>query len=205
MRADAEANLDKVLTSAEAVFAEHGLDASIELVARHAHVGLGTIYRRFANKEALVAELVHRLLSDVVTVAERHVEDPDGSGLVNYLFEVSELLAGNRGCLARLWSDPSSQDLVARSRRLQGELLDSAKAHGVVGAHLTKEDVAVGLWSVQGVLDVTRGLPLNAWRRHLELLVAGFRDQSAEPGTRPLTPAQLTRVIRRSPSASTAR
>jgi AcrR family transcriptional regulator len=197
VRADAEANLDRVLSAAEAVFAEHGLDVSIDLVAKRAGVWLGTIYRRFANKEALIAELVRRLLADVVEIAERHVADPDGSGLVNYLYEVSELLAGNRGALARLWNEPGTRELVARSRKAQGELLARAQEHRAVNAHLTKEDVAVGLWSVQGVLDVTRGLSINAWRRHVDILVAGFRDHGWESATRSLTHAQMTKVIHR--------
>src|SRR6185295_6914266 len=101
MRADAEANLTRVLSAAEQVFAEHGIEASIELVAERAEVGLGTIYRRFANKNALVAELVNRLLTDVVAVGERHLADPDGSGLAGYLVEVCELLATSRGAVAR--------------------------------------------------------------------------------------------------------
>jgi len=199
LRADAEANLDRVIDAAEAVFAEHGLEVSIEVVARRAGVGLGTIYRRFANKDALIAELVTRLLSDVVAIAEQHLNDPGGAGLVNYLEEVGELLATNRGCLARLWSVPETEDLVARSRRLQGELLDHAKSHGVVRDDLTKEDVAVALWSVHGVLDVTRGHREQAWRRHLQLLIAGLTAHGATVTAPPLTAAQMTRIIRESP------
>src|SRR5690348_10501814 len=104
MRADAEANLDRVLRAAEDVFAEYGVEASVELVAERAGVGLGTIYRRFANKDALVAELVNRLLADVVAAGERHLADPDGTGMANYMVEVCELLATSRGAVARLWS-----------------------------------------------------------------------------------------------------
>ena len=115
MRADAEANLERIVRAAEDVFAQHGVGASIELVAERAGVGLGTIYRHFANKDALVTELVNRLLAEVVAVGERHLNDPDGSGMANYMVEVGVLLASSRGVVARLWSDPSSRDLVARS------------------------------------------------------------------------------------------
>ncbi|WP_328608941.1 TetR/AcrR family transcriptional regulator [Amycolatopsis sp. NBC_00345] len=201
LRADAEANLDRVLRAAEDVFSEHGIEASIELVAQRAGVGLGTIYRRFANKDALIADLVNRLLADVVAVGERHLSDPDGTGMVNYLVEVSGLLATSRGAVARLWSDPSSKELVARSRRVQQQLVDEAQRHGVARADLAGEDLAVALWAIHGILDVTRGLPVNAWRRHLDFVVAGLTGQPITAPYPALSARRMTQVIRSSPSA----
>ena len=199
MRADAEANLDRVLRAAEDVFAEHGVGASIELVAERAGVGLGTVYRRFANKDALIAELVNRLLADVVAVGERHLAAPDGSGLAGYMVEVCELLASSRGAVARLWSDPSSADLVARSRAVQQQLADEAKRHGEARPDLAGEDLAVALWAIHGILDITRGQPVNAWRRHLDFVLAGFAAASASTSQPPLSGRQMTEVIRSSP------
>jgi AcrR family transcriptional regulator len=202
VRADAEANLERVIGAAEAVFDEYGLEASIELVAQRAGVGLGTIYRRFADKDALIAELVRRLLTDVVQLAESHLGDDGGRGLFTYLDEVGELLAGRRGSVARIWSDPATARLVSRSRTAQARLLSDAQAHRLVRDDLTKEDVAVALWSIHGVLDITRGLPLDAWRRQLEIIVAGWTNRAATLSTEPLTPRQMTRVIQRSPSST---
>jgi AcrR family transcriptional regulator len=205
LRADAEANLDRVLRAAENVFAEHGVEASIELVAQRAGVGPGTIYRRFANKEALVAELVNRLLADVVAVGERHLHEPGGAGLANYMVEVCELLATSRGAVARLWADPTSTDLVVRSRQVQQQLVDEAKRVGAVRSDLAGEDVAVALWAIHGILDITRGQPINAWRRHLDFTLAGFADQSLAIGQPPLSSTEMTVVIRASPMARPVR
>lgn len=194
LRADAEANLDRIIEVAEAVFAEHGLDVSIDLVAKHAGVGLGTIYRRFANKDALIAELVDRLLVDTVAIAEHHLADANGDGLAGYMYEVCELLSTKRGALARLWSDATNGPMITRSRDVQRQLVANAQAHGAVRADLTGEDVAVALWSIHGVLDVTRGCSVNAWRRHVDLLLLGFADKTAIP-THPLTPAAMTAII----------
>lgn len=199
LRADAEANLGRVLRAAEGVFAEHGLDASIELVAQRAGVGLGTVYRRFTDKNALIAELVNRLLADVVAVGERHLGDPEGTGMANYMIEVCELLATSRGAVARLWSDPSSEDLVQRSRRVQQQLVDEAKRHGVARADLAGEDLAVALWAVHGILDITRGLPVDAWRRHLDFVLAGFTDRPATTRQPALSSQRMTQIIRSSP------
>ncbi|MET7395900.1 helix-turn-helix domain-containing protein [Dactylosporangium sp. NPDC005572] len=68
MRADARRNRGRVLEAAEAVFAEHGVGASTEEVARRAGVGIGTVFRHFPTKEALLeAVLVERMrrLADV--------------------------------------------------------------------------------------------------------------------------------------------
>ena len=201
MRADAEANLDRVLRAAEDVFAEQGIEASIELVAKRAGLGLGTVYRRFATKDALISELVNRLLADVVAVGERHLSDPDGTGMANYLVEVSELLATSRGAVARLWSDPSSKELVARSRQVQQQLVDEARRHGAARADLAGEDLAVALWAIHGILDVTRGLPVNAWRRHLDFVVAGFTDRTVTSPQPALSARKMTQIIKSSPTA----
>ena len=59
MRADARRNRDKLLAAAGEVFADAGADASLEAVARRAGVGVGTLYRHFPNRDALV-EAVYR-------------------------------------------------------------------------------------------------------------------------------------------------
>ncbi|MEV8610376.1 helix-turn-helix domain-containing protein [Amycolatopsis sp. NPDC051373] len=200
LRADAAANLEKILDAAEAVFDEHGPAVSIELVAKRAGVGLGTVYRRFADKQALLSALVERLLVQAVEVADRHAGTPDG--LVTYLFEVGALLARHSGSVARMWSDEQVADLVERSRTAQAALVAQARQHGVVRADLTPEDVAVALWSLGGVLDITRGTTVDAWRRHLELVVAGWTNTAAHLGHPPLTDAQMREVIRHSPSAA---
>ena len=60
LRADARRNRERILQSARAVFAESGADAQIDDVARHAGVGVGTVYRHFPTKQALLTELVRQ-------------------------------------------------------------------------------------------------------------------------------------------------
>ena len=205
LRKDAEANLERILASATAVFARESADISIEVVARHAGVGLGTVYRRFANKKALLDELARRLLADVVAIGERHLNDPGGTGLAGYFWEIGELLATNRGMVARMWNVPGAAPAIARSREVQGLLLAGAQRHGQARAELTAEDVAVTAWSLQGVLDVTRGLPVTAWVRHLEVLLAGLRPASHPLRTPALTPTEMDAVIRATPTVPTER
>jgi len=61
LRADAERNLRRVLDAALEVFAEHGIDAPVTLIAERAGVGVATIFRRFPTKDDLLAALLaHR-------------------------------------------------------------------------------------------------------------------------------------------------
>jgi AcrR family transcriptional regulator len=199
LRRDAEANLERVLSAALSVFAEHGMDTSIEVVAKRAGVGLGTVYRRFATKQALVDELARRLLGDVVSAAERHVTDPEGTGLEGYFWEIGEMLSTHSGLVARMWNVPGAAPLVARSRALQGTLLAAAQRYERVRPELTAEDVAVTAWSLQGVLDVTRGLQVDAWRRHLEVLLAGLAPNDTGLRHPSLTSTEMSEVITSAP------
>lgn len=195
LRRDAAENLEKVLDVATEVFAREGIDTSIEVVARRAEVGLGTIYRRFRNKEALVEELARRLLARAVDIAERHLDEPDGSGLFGYLWEIGELLATQSGIVGRMWSVPGAAELVARSRALQHRLVAAAIEHGLVRSDVVAEDIAVLCWSISGVLDVARGTPTTPWRRHLEICIDGLRPtqtQLTEPG---LSREQMDAII----------
>jgi AcrR family transcriptional regulator len=54
MRADAKRNYDKILTAAHEAFAEHGASTSLEAIARRAEVGIGTLYRHFPTRQALL-------------------------------------------------------------------------------------------------------------------------------------------------------
>ena len=81
LRRDAELNRQRLLDAAADVFAEHGLEASVEEIARTAGVGMGTLYRRFPTKDALISALVQDVLSTMLAIAEEGTERPDGTGL----------------------------------------------------------------------------------------------------------------------------
>src|SRR6201996_3844948 len=94
LRRDAERNRQRILAAAAEVFTEHGLDATLDEVARAAGVGVGTVYRRFPDKESLVAELFRERVDALVTVAEEACTARDPwQGLVTYLEFVAGALA----------------------------------------------------------------------------------------------------------------
>src|SRR5687767_5606661 len=79
MRADALRNRAKIVEAAKAAFGERGLDTQMEDVARRAEVGVGTLYRHFPTKDALVRALIFdkmARLSDHARAALEEEDDP---------------------------------------------------------------------------------------------------------------------------------
>src|SRR6516165_7497408 len=98
LRRDAERNRQRILRAAADVFTERGLQATLDDVAHRAGVGVGTVYRRFPDKEALVEALFAERLEALVGFAEQALADPDPwGGLVSFLERTVAVIAGDRG------------------------------------------------------------------------------------------------------------
>src|SRR5882757_7787943 len=98
LRRDAELNRRRLIAAAHEVFRERGLSATLDDVARHAGVGVGTAYRRFANKEELVDALYDDMVDRVEAIALDGLADPDPwRGLASSLERVCEVQAFDRG------------------------------------------------------------------------------------------------------------
>ncbi len=193
LRRDAAENRDRVLSAAAEVFDAQGLDASVADIARAAGVGMGTLYRRFPTKDALIDALVHDLLETTIRLARDAAEAPDGTGLEQFLEASCAFQAQHPGCLPRLWNP--EDDLVKTARHLIAGLLSDAKRHGRIREEITGTDVTMILLSVRGILATTRPKAPEAWRRHLDLVIAGMRpapDHLAHP---PLSQARLDGIL----------
>jgi AcrR family transcriptional regulator len=195
LRRDAAENRERLLDAAARVFAERGLDASVEEIARVAGVGMGTLYRRFPTKEALITALVDDMLEVMLALASEASDRDDGSGLEYFLDGLSAYQAAHRGCLPRIWNVGAEHESVRRIRALLATLLEAAKRHGRVREELTNTDITMLLWSIRGVIETTRGIAPDAWRRHLDLLVAGLRPAAQPLRSEPLTRGQVDKVI----------
>src|SRR6195952_5846807 len=138
LRRDAAENREKVLHAASRVFAEHGLDGSVEEVARVAGVGMGTLYRRFPTKQALIDELIGDLRQQLLELARAAGGGHSGgTGLEELLIAVGRLQADQPGCLQRLWNSSGAQlQAMAEFRQLVAELLREAQRHGRIRAEV---------------------------------------------------------------------
>ena len=199
LRRDAAENRVRLLDAAAEVFAQHGLDAGVEEVARMAGVGMGTLYRRFPTKQALIDALVGDARRELATLARAAAEQPDGTGLERLMVQVGELQTDRGGCLLRVWDHCDAElDAIREFRRIVRELLAAAQAHGRVRADVSGNDITMVFWSLRGVIETTGATAPQVWRRHLELVIAGLRPPTGpfavELREKPLTDAQARRV-----------
>jgi AcrR family transcriptional regulator len=195
LRRDAAQNRRQLLSAAAQVFAASGLDAGVDEIARVAGVGVGTLYRRFPTKDALIAALVQDMLDTLSQLALVAGRRPDGQGLETFLETSSAYQAEHRGCLPRLWNADGDHESIRLVRRLIADLLEDAKRHGQVRGELTNTDVTMVMWSIRGVIETTREIAPDAWRRHLDILVAGLRPATVALAHRPITRAQVDQVL----------
>ena len=77
LRRDAERNRQRILQAAAEVFAERGLSATMDDIAEHASVGVGTVYRRFPDKELLIDALFEERMARMLEVAQQALAEPD--------------------------------------------------------------------------------------------------------------------------------
>ena len=98
LRSDAERNRQRVLAAARELFAARGLEASLNDVAHHANVGVGTVYRRFATKEELVEAIFEDGIDQIAALAESALQQDDSwTGFVWFVEQLCELTATDRG------------------------------------------------------------------------------------------------------------
>jgi AcrR family transcriptional regulator len=143
MRSDARRNYDQLIAAARAVFAEQGTDASLREVARHAGVGIGTLYRHFPTREALLEALLGQgfdaLCADAAALLE--ASDP-GEALATWLRRVgiaSTRYEGLPASVMQALNDPGSR-LYASCKGLRtaaSDLLARAQRAGQVRPDLT--------------------------------------------------------------------
>jgi len=180
LRADAERNRAKILEAAADVFAGAGLEATLHDVAARARVGVGTVYRRFPDKEALLGALFDDKLRMVIEVAERATHEPDSwAALVGFLRALTEMQSENRGLHEVLNGSEYCQDRVAEARTefapLIDRLLARAQADGHVRADLEPSDLTVILLMLNAVALFSHEARPDLWERQLELVLEGLR------------------------------
>jgi AcrR family transcriptional regulator len=203
LRRDAKENRERVFQAAREVFCERGIDASVEEIASRAGVGIGTLYRRFPTKDALVDAIFEEHLDHIAAAAEHALDASDAwEGLVEYLTYVVGLQAADRGLSDIVGAHLRSEQLVARARSrlrpLVERLITQAQETGRLRADVVYEDISVLLWTTGRVADATRQVAPEFWRRHLALVVDGLRTANASPLPQPpLTPAKHRQAMLR--------
>jgi AcrR family transcriptional regulator len=196
LRADAERNLRRVLDAALEVFAEHGFDAPVTLIAERADVGVATIFRRFPTKDDLLAALLAHRGEQMVAAADRALEQDDAGEAFRELAEfITAAQISDRG-----FCDAIGTDLFAREdiqtlfdgvRKRLVSLIARAQASGALRPEVTAEDVLFVLYGVARTgLMVERSAP-GLWRRYLAVALDGLKPGGVPLPGRPPTRRQF--------------
>jgi AcrR family transcriptional regulator len=207
LRRDAERNRQRILAAAADVFTERGLDVTLDDVARHAGVGVGTVYRRFPDKASLADALFDERIDELAGLAERAQAEPDAwAALVSFLEDSAEMLATDRGLRQILMFAAQGHDRATcardRMRPAIGSLLQRAQADGQVRPDLAATDIPIIEFMLAGVAEYARQVRPTVWRRYLALLLDGLRPGHAPGSPLPepeLSPDEMAEVIRSNP------
>jgi len=203
LRSDARANRERILRAANDVFAEQGLGASVEEIARRAGVGMGTLYRRFPHKTELIDAIFEVHLYELARVAREALTQSDAwEGLCHFLEQAVSLQARNRGFAEIVAVHLRDENLVARARArvtpLLRQLISRAQEAGALRPDVVYEDISVLLWTSGRIVEATRASAPEFWRRQLALALDGLRASSASPLPEPpLTVLQHRRAMER--------
>ena len=194
LRADAERNRCQLMNAALAVFAERGLDAPLDEIARRAGVGNATLYRRFPTRCDLVAAVFLGAMQEIVDAATRALAEPDPwTALTGHLVFLCELQAANRAIAdlltAAVSGMPELERLRAKALDALTQLIDRAKASGDLRADFGHEDVVLILMANAGLIERTAGAAPGAARRHLSYVLDGLRSPAPSPARAPAPPA----------------
>jgi AcrR family transcriptional regulator len=184
LRSDAERNRRRILQAAADVFAERGLDASLDDIAAAAGVGVGTVYRRFPDKDALIDALFEDKIGEVeqAALAALQIEDPWDS-FATFMRSVCRMQAEDRGLKEALLARDRGRERVAHAREriapVATRILRRAQDAGVVRADLGPFDVPMMHFAVGFVAERTREAAPGYWERLLAILLDGVAAGAA--------------------------
>jgi AcrR family transcriptional regulator len=180
LRADARRNREKVLAAARQTFATEGLDAQVEVIARRAGVGVGTVYRHFPTKEALLEALWEARTKRTVEISRAALQNPDPwGGLVEMFEQGTAMLVEDRGwCefaalpMPALTAETAPRELLEAT----GELIGRAKAAGCLREDFDFDSIRNVFAAVATVVTASGG---EAGYGLLRVILEGLRAQAS--------------------------
>jgi AcrR family transcriptional regulator len=178
LRADARRNRDRILCAARELFASNGRDAQMEDIAGRAAVGVGTVYRHFPTKTALLTAMVIERFAEMAEIArEVEADCPGGEALTAAIRRQTQAVQPDKGFqLAMMGWDALDWDAIepqiAALGAVMQRLIARATAEGLVRPDLTFDDIGMLMC---GVTSTMYFKPAHDWRRYLEIVINGLR------------------------------
>jgi AcrR family transcriptional regulator len=184
-RADSARNRQLLIDSAKAGFAEFGLNVSLEEIARRAGVGIGTLYRHFPSREAVVEAVYRREVEQLAEAVPQLLEtSPAGEALHKWMHLFVDYIATKRLIAPSLAAtagrgSPLHTTSVELITRALTTLVKRAVASGDVRKDIDPSDL------LRALVGVSYGNPDVGWqasaRRLVDILMDGLRSTSASP------------------------
>jgi AcrR family transcriptional regulator len=202
LRVDAERNRSQILEAARVAFAEQGLDVPMHEIARRAGVGVGTLYRRFPTRGALVAGAFEEKMRTYAEGVEIALSDPDPwAGFCGYVERLCLMQSTDRGFSEVLTlTFPTAEVFEAARRRAYSgfkKLIARAKASGDLREDFVPEDLVMLLMANSGVLAATADTAPRMSARLVAYLLQAFAAPSRNELPAPPSPRQTYRSLLR--------
>src|SRR5919201_6714674 len=180
LRRDAERNRRRILEAATEAFAERGLGVTMDDIAERAGVGVGTVYRRFPDKELLIEALFEERVAELVAMAEEALDEDDPwEVLLGFVERAQALQARDRGLKELLLSTAHGRERIAGVRErlspIADQLIRRAQASGQLRPDVAVTDFPLIQIMLGAGVDVPRDIAPAKWRRMLTILAEGLR------------------------------
>jgi AcrR family transcriptional regulator len=183
-RADAQRNRERLIETAKAAFSELGTDVSLEEIARRAGVGIGTLYRHFPTRDAIVAAVYQHEVEQLAAAAQRLLATlPPAEALHQWLRMAIDYIATKKLMASALnaMADGTTALYASSTPRIIGSvtlLVDRAKAAGAIRADVDADDMLRALVGF-AYGNITSNAADPAWRdsalRLIDVLMAGLK------------------------------
>ena len=183
LRADARRNRAKLVAASAAAFAEAGLDAQVEDIARRAGVGVGTLYRHFPTKDALVAALAEEhfeRLADTIEAALEAGESGDGwETFTATIWRIAETVAADVAWCEIVGGHPTAVQAASRGQHrlaaATSTLVARAQQSGRMRADVTFADISTIMCGFGHIAAAQRAGAAMDWKRYLDIALDGLR------------------------------
>jgi AcrR family transcriptional regulator len=177
LRADARRNRERIMSAGRELFARQGPQAQMDEIAAHAGVGIGTVYRHFPTKEALLTAMVRdrfQEFAEIATLAEDTVDPREA--LETTMRRSAEAVEGDVGFqLAMMGSNQLEWEGIEEQKAALSEvvtrIIRRAVDAGVVREDFTFDDFGMVMCGTTSTMYYKPGS--GDWRRHLELTLHG--------------------------------
>jgi AcrR family transcriptional regulator len=199
-RSDAKRNHARLVAAARELFAARGVEVPTRDVARHAGVGIGTLYRHFPERADLVDAVLAESFEELIALAEASLAEDDAwRGFTRFIEEALVLHGRNRGLKDVVETDEHgrtrAQEMRRRLRPLVAKLVARAQERGDLRSDFMPQDIALLFWGSDRVIELAGDVAPELWRRQLAFVLDGLRspNPTSLPAP-PLSEAQLRRV-----------